>query len=182
MIDDDLPKQWHHAPAHLFVPGAAYMITARTYGESRLFDAPEKLDYLQGVLFGEASTFGWQLQAWAVLANHYHLVALAPEDAKSLQPMIRAIHSRTAIWINKRDGVQGRKVWFQYRDTCLTYEKSYLARLHYVHANPVKHGLVKLAEQYRWCSMAWFLEQANPGFQKTVFSFKIDKLSIEDDF
>ena len=33
--------------------------------------------------------------------------------------------------------------------------KSYLARLNYVHQNPVKHGLVRVANQYRWCSAAW---------------------------
>jgi len=31
----------------------------------------------------------------------------------------------------------------------LTYEASYLARLCYVHKNAVKHGIVRIANQYR---------------------------------
>jgi hypothetical protein len=39
-------------------------------------------------------------------------------------------------------------VWYNFRDTRLTYEKSYLARLNYVYQNAVKHGLVPVANQY----------------------------------
>jgi hypothetical protein len=35
-------------------------------------------------------------------------------------------------------------------------EKSWLARLNYVHQNAVKHGLVPIAHQYPWCSAPWF--------------------------
>ena len=67
-------------------------------------------------------------------------------------------------------------------ETRLTFEKSYLARLNYVIKNPVKHGLVTLAEDYPWCSAGWFSENATSAFQKTVASFRIDRLKIEDDY
>ena len=84
--------------------------------------------------------------------------------------------------VNADDGMTGRKVWFQYWDTCVTSERSYFARLHYVHRNPVKHDLVAAAEDYPWCSMSWFLSEAEPVFQRKVFSFKCDRISIRDDF
>jgi putative transposase len=76
----------------------------------------------------------------------------------------------------------GRKVWFNFWDTKLTSERSYLARLNYVHQNPVKHGLVTMANQYRWCSAAWFERVASPAMVKTIYGFKTDKLKIYDDF
>jgi putative transposase len=66
--------------------------------------------------------------------------------------------------------------------TKLTFERSYLARLNYVHQNPVKHGLVKVANQYPWCSAAWFERTASPAAVKTIYSFKTDKLKIDDDY
>ena len=71
---------------------------------------------------------------------------------------------------------------FQYWDTCLTYEKSYYARLNYVHNNPVKHGLAPVADQYPFCSAAWFRAQADPRFRKKVESFRHDRVKIVDDF
>ena len=41
-------------------------------------------------------------------------------------------------------------------DRELTFEKSYLARLNYVHHNPVHHKLVPVTGEYAWCSARWF--------------------------
>jgi putative transposase len=73
-------------------------------------------------------------------------------------------------------------VWFNFWDTKLTYERSYLARLSYVHRNPVKHGLVMVANQYQWCSAAWFERIGTPAMIKTIYGFKIDALNVQDDF
>jgi putative transposase len=76
----------------------------------------------------------------------------------------------------------GRRVWYNFRDTRLTYQYSYLARLNYVHRNAVKHGLVPVANQYPWCSASWFDRVASPAQVKTIYGFKTDRLKIEDDF
>jgi putative transposase len=84
--------------------------------------------------------------------------------------------------LNKLDEAKGREVWYNFWETKLTYDRSYLARLSYVHQNPVKHGLVAVANQYQWCSASWFERHASPAFIKTIYGFKIDKLSIDDDY
>jgi REP-associated tyrosine transposase len=71
---------------------------------------------------------------------------------------------------------------FQYWETHLTFQRSYFARLSYVHQNPVRHGLVRTASQYPWCSAGWFERKASPAFFKTIMGFLIDKLEIPDDF
>jgi len=37
---------------------------------------------------------------------------------------------------------------YEFWDTRLTFEKSWLARLNYVHQNAVKHELVSIANEY----------------------------------
>jgi putative transposase len=123
----------------------------------------------------------WELQAWAVMSNHYHFVGVS-EQPVSLPVLIRQLHSDTARELNRQDATPGRRVWFEYWDTHLTFEKSYYARLNYVHSNPVHHGLVRVATEYRWCSAAWFEQNADVAFQRMVSSFKYDRLKIPDDF
>ena len=96
--------------------------------------------------------------------------------------MLGRLHEKTAKWVNRLDGAQGRQVWFNFRETKLTFEKSYLGRLNYVHQNPVKHGLVSIAHRYPWCSAAWFERTARPAQVKTIYGFKIDRLNIYDDY
>jgi len=109
-------------------------------------------------------------------------VAPAPENALTLETFIRQTHSKSAVELNKLDNTPGRKVWHNYWDTCITHETSYLARIHYVHMNPVKHGLVRNAEEYPFCSYKWFLEKAEDEFRKRVMNQPIDRIEIEDDF
>jgi putative transposase len=183
-MSNQLPSyiQWHHAPSHLFLPETTYIVTAACYRKLPLFNTPQKRDFLLNTLYSEATLNGWMLQAWAVMPNHYHFVAQAPENPQTLKKMIAVLHSKTAIWLNQYEKIAGRKVWYRYWDTCISYEKSYLARLNYVHNNPVKHGLAKKAEDYPWCSMKWFLNNSESAFQKTILSFPIGRVSVPDDF
>lgn len=173
---------WHHRPAHLFLPNQLYMVTGGTHHKEHFFRDPERLRLLQETLFACAQRSGWELQSWAIFSNHYHFIAQAPEQAETLKPMLQRLHSLTAREVNRLDQAAGRQVWFQYWDTCLTYEKSYLARLRYVNHNPVHHGLVAVAAQYPFCSAAWFAEQAEPALRRKVESFACDRITVVDDF
>ena len=176
---------WPHAPTHQLAVRGTYFVTAATYLKSHHFRGARRLRVLHRGLLTVAQQFGWQLEAWAVFSNHYHFVAHSPADAmdaSSLSVMLSVLHVKTAEWVNKLDGSPGRQVWFNFRDTRLTHQRSYLARLSYVHQNAVKHGLVPVACQYPWCSAAWFERMASPAMGKSIYRFKTDRLAITDEF
>lgn len=176
------PKDWPHAPVHRLVDNAVYFVTAGTLHKAHLFDTPEKRDLLERLLLTSAKEDGWQLEAWAVLANHYHVVARGHPDSRNLGNFLHDLHGVSARELNKLDGVTGRLVWFNFRDTKLTIQHSYLARLNYVHQNAVKHKLVAVASQYPWCSAAWFERTASPAQVRMIYGFKINRVQVEDDF
>jgi len=173
---------WPHAPVHRLELQGTYMVTAATYERRKMFAGPDRLDFLMESLFKISTEFGWRLQAWAIFANHYHFIALAPEKPGNLVSMIRKLHACTARKLNQMDEQEGRKVWFNYWDSLITYHNSYLARLNYVHTNPVRHGLVELPSAYPWCSAGWFERSVSASFRKTIYGFKTDRLSVVDDF
>jgi len=176
---------WPHAPEHRLSLRGTYFVTASTYLRQPHFASKERLAVLHRGLLKVAAKSGWRLEAWAVFSNHYHFVGHSPDDqdtAENLSRMLGLLHERTAKWINKFDHAPARKVWHNYRETRLTYEKSYLARLNYTHQNPVKHGLVPVANQYPWCSARWFERTATPSQIKTLYHFKTDQLHLSDDF
>jgi putative transposase len=175
-------RDWPHAPVHRLSGKGTFIVTAGTLGKAHYFRDAAALDVLETELLSKARQYGWQLEAWAVFSNHYHFVGHALDDAGSLKPFLSHLHAETARTVNARDRQPGRQVWFNYWDTELTYEKSYLARLNYVHQNAVRHGLVAVANQYRWCSAGWFERTASPAQVKTIYSFKIDRLRVVDDF
>ena len=96
--------------------------------------------------------------------------------------MLAKLHARTAVSLNRLDQTPDRKVWHNFWETKLTYQKSYLARLSYVHQNAVKHGLVPVANQYPWCSAAWFERTASQAIVRSIYRFKTDALRLTDEF
>lgn len=182
-LKSQLPaKDWPHAPVHRLADNAVYFVTAGTLYKKHLFDTPEKRDSLERLLLSFAKDFGWQLEAWAVFANHYHIVARGNPDSRNLGEFLHDLHGVSARELNKLDRITHRKVWFNFRDTKLTIQHSYLARLNYVHQNAVKHKLVAVANQYPWCSASWFERVAPPAQVKTIYGLKIDRVKVEDDF
>ena len=187
-FDTDSPNvsnrdsSWPHAPVHRVSEKGVYFVTAGIYKKQHLLNTPHKLKLVHNTLLEFARGYGWQLQAWAVMSNHYHFVAISNAESRSLRTFISSFHRTTARKLNQIDDSPGRKVWFQFWDTVLTYQKSYLARLKYVHTNPVHHGLVSDPVAYPWCSAAWFQRTARDPFIKTVMSFRTDHLKVPDDF
>jgi putative transposase len=171
---------WPHAPLHRFSPHGIYFVTASTYLKRHYYPRAADLNRIRDTLFGLARDHECRLQAWALMSNHYHLVAECAGPV--LRSMLAKLHQSEGFACNQRDGVVGRKVWFQFRETELTFEKSWLARLRYTHENPVHHGLVLRASNYPWCSAGWFERSASTAFAKTLASFKIDRLNVADDF
>jgi putative transposase len=80
------------------------------------------------------------------------------------------------------DRTPGRRIWFQFWDTCIRTEAGWFARLHYVMDNPVKHGLVKLPDEWAHGSAVRFLCEATPGEVKRVFSYGCDRVGVPDAF
>lgn len=177
------PLPWPHAPRHELSERGTYFVTAATYRKQHHFRTTTRLDVLQRGLLTVARDCSWRLEAWAVFSNHYHFVGSYEgndENAQSLESMLTRLHRRTAIWINRLENNAGRIVWHNYWDTQLTFERSYLARLNYVHQNAVRHGLVPAASQYSWCSARWFEREASPAMVNSIYRFKVDNVRVDD--
>jgi putative transposase len=176
---------WPHAPVHRLSENGTYLVTVGTYLKQHHFRGAKRLGVLCRGLLKVTSDFGWHLEAWAVFSNHYHFVAHSPvreESAESLSRMLGTLHEKTAKWIDRIDGTPGRQVWHNFRETRLTYEKSYFARLNYTHQNAVKHGLVRAANLYPWCSAGWFERTATGPQIQTLYRFKTDTLNVYDEY
>ena len=179
----DIKESWHHSPPHIFKTDANYMITSGTYHKEHFFNTSAKLKLLESIILDSMSEFSWTPVAWAVMSNHYHLIA-RPEAEKDikLSKIFKTIHGRSSIQLNKIDNIKGRKIWFEFWDTCLTYENSYYARLKYVMNNPVHHGIVENAEDYEFCSAGYFKFNADKQIRKRLETYGTENLKIRDDF
>ena len=160
-------KVWPHAPIHRIGSDGVYMVTGATLYKKLLFSSAEKLTLLENEILALANLYHWQLEAWAVFMNHYHLIARGDPSSNELDKYLKHIHRQHRPRVKHSGPNQlEERFWYNFWETRLTYERSYFARLNYVHQNAIKHGLVKVANQYEWCSAAWFERTAPPSCGK----------------
>ncbi len=178
-------RDWPHAPPHRLESAGVYFVTARTAGNHNLLQEDSMKDWFQSTLLLLMDEFDWKPEAWAILSNHYHFIAHSQASregaADSLSRMIRKLHSLTTREINARSSSSDQKrLWQNYRETLLTHQASYLARLHYVHQNAVHHKLVLIGSDWKWCSAAAFKKAVTPAWVKTISSFGYEKIAMKD--
>ena len=77
-------KAWPHAPIHRISSDGVYMVTGATLHKRLFFSTPEKLASLENDILTLGKHYRWQLEAWAVFMNHYHLILRSDLNAARL--------------------------------------------------------------------------------------------------
>lgn len=116
-------------------------------------------------LFEACERFGWELKAYALLSNHFHLCLGTPRG--NLSDGMRWLQSTYATRFNRFRAERGHL--FQGRFKALVVEPgaSVIELVNYIHLNPVRAGLVALTDLpgFRWTSLAAFSgHRARPDF------------------
>ncbi len=159
VMSDAYFKTALHNPPHLFVDDTLYMLTASIYHKASLMESPQRKAEWQDAFCEAAKIYQWQVIAWVVLNNHYHAIVQSPEHTRNLSKFVNSYHKFTARKWNGEDKLNGRKVWWNYWDTCIRSEHDYFNRLRYVFWNPVKHGLAETPEDYNFSNYKEYLDQ-----------------------
>jgi len=131
------------------VPGGIYHVYNRVSRRQHVFRNDEEADRLEELFATTKKRDDFQILAWCLMSNHYHLAVRMGEVA--LSRSMRTIHHRFAQSFNGRHRVFGPFWQGRYRARFVD-DNEYLRQLiAYIHLNPVTAGIVKDASKYRWC-------------------------------
>jgi len=153
-------KSGRNTPPHLFMGDWFYMLTGSIYKQQPLIRSDNRKREWINALFVASELYHWIIIAWVVMDNHYHTILKSPQsNPGNLTKFVASYHKFLARKWNDQDDLAGRRVWWNYWDTCIRSQKDYLNRLQYVFWNPVKHGQVQNPAEYPYCNYADFLEE-----------------------
>jgi putative transposase len=131
-----------HSPPHIDRPERSFIVTAACYEHKALMLEEARRLQLLDELRQSIEASNAKIEAWVILPSHYHLL-VDTANLSELGKAIGQVHGRTSRRWNQEDDRTGRKCWFRYSDRAIRSESHYFACLNYIHANPVKHGLVE---------------------------------------
>ncbi len=91
------------------------------------------------------------LTAWVFLPDHWHAI-IYPPYAVSISRAMSAVKVSSTIAINRARHEKGELWQERYFDHALRTVKDYWETVEYIHLNPVRRGLVKRPDQWKWSS------------------------------
>ena len=147
-------------PLRIEYPGAFYHITARGNEKKDIFrddkDRKRFLEYLETAV----GRYKAVIHTYCLMSNHYHLLLTTPEG--NLSQIMRHINGGYTAWFNKRHNRFGHLFQGRYK-AILVDADPYAGELsRYIHLNPVRAGMVRQPEHYRWSSYAAYTGTTKP--------------------
>ena len=138
-------------PGHAFA--AQDRALARGHGRRWLSDPRVARRLVEAIQTGESQKQFYELEAWAVMPNHVHLLIL---PHVTLPQITHWIKGRTAREANLLLGRTGEPFWQDESfDHWVRNEKEFHRIVAYIEENPVSAGLAATPEDWRWSSSGW---------------------------
>ena len=143
----------HVKPVRYQSQRCLHFITFSCYQRMKLLDSVAARDTFEQELERVRAWYGCYITGYVVMPEHVHLLLSEPERGKLslLIQMLKQITSRKL----KPPG-QPRFWQVRYYDFPVWSEAKRIEKLRYIHRNPVKRGLVKRPEDWKWSSFAHY--------------------------
>ncbi len=96
--------------------------------------------------------YGIKVYAYCLMTNHIHLVLEPPDEVAVLGHLMKRLAGRQTRYVNRLEGRSGTLWGGRYKSSPIQTEQYFLACCRYVELNPVRAGMVKNPNRYRWSS------------------------------
>ena len=164
-------------PPRIEFPGAFYHIIVRGNQRQDIFgDDRDRIEYLKrlGRYKREREFF---LYAYVLMRNHVHLLIETVNTPVS--KIMQLINFTYTQYFNKRYCKVGHLFQGRYKSIVCDRDQYLLSLVRYIHLNPVRAGLVKEPEGYRWSGHQEYLGDREPlvdtGRVLGMFSEKVSQ-------
>ncbi len=131
--------------AFLFRLGLALGINEKKLQTSPLLSIPQSRIRIK------ANNNAFQLHSFCLMPNHFHLLIEQRSDTP-ISKLISQISTSYAMYINKKYKRVGHVFQDEFKAVLIKDDPQLMWTSAYIHMNPVKDGLVKLPDNYRWSS------------------------------
>ncbi|MFC1703551.1 transposase [Candidatus Omnitrophota bacterium] len=137
--------------ARILLNKACYHIIARGNQSQPIFLSQTDYALYLHLLKRYKSKYPFNLYAFCLMKNHVHL-ALEPTDSSELSKAMQGINLSYAIYFNYKYQKNGHLWQGRFKSMVVAKDEYLNTCLNYIEANPLRAGMVKKLEEYRWSS------------------------------
>ncbi|GJM42533.1 MAG: transposase [Ardenticatenaceae bacterium] len=143
-----------------YVADAIYFVTAVTKNRQPIFKNSANIALLRQTIRDVKFLYPFEMRGYGFLPDHFHMQFHA-EGETAVTKILHSTKRNFTINYKKAHNISEPISLWQKRfwDHVIRDERDYLNHLHYIHFNPVKHGLVTKPEDYPHTSYHEYLSR-----------------------
>jgi putative transposase len=168
-----------HRRKALGIAGLAHELTFSCFRKLPLLSNDTTRRWLVEALECARQRHAFELWAWVAMLDHVHLLIFLGPQAETVSPILKSIKQsvsrRATRWFRRQDPELlaslrlRRGARFEHRfwqagggyDRDLISKRAVRGSIEYLHATPVRGGLVSDPTQWRWSSARWYCSSAS---------------------
>lgn len=139
--------------ARAAVGGLCYHVLNRGNGRAEVFHKPEDYDAFVALFAPACERLRMRILGWCLMPNHFHLV-LRPYDDGDLGRWMQWLMTSHVRRYHRHYHSEGHVWQGRFKAFPIQADEHLLTVLRYVERNPLRAGLVKKAEAWRWSSLS----------------------------
>jgi putative transposase len=153
-----MARKW----SNLNLPGALHYVTGNFLNRIPVFTVPQFCIAFLDELEKLNQKWPSKLITYVLMPDHFHLIA-NPRDGriKEFTGHLKAVSAKAIVRVNNcfdfAETDKGHQIWQEsFKDMALWSGWMIRQKINYIHANPVKAGLVKSTKDYYWSGFRSF--------------------------
>jgi putative transposase len=160
------PTGWLAMPNYrrVKIPGGTHFFTLVTHRRRPLFRDESARTCLRSAIQETKSAYPFHVEAMALLPEHLHAIWRLPEGDFDCSKRWRMIKGRFTHSYREK-GYEGEVWQNRFWEHTIRDDEDFARHFHYIHYNPVKHGLVESPVQWEYSSfhkykaMGWYSDE-----------------------
>jgi len=169
-----IEQQLRKTIRHYNIPYHAHFLTFSCFQQLSLFSRERTRRWLIEAIVNAKEKYKYALWAYVIMPEHVHLLVYPMLEKYNISLFLKTIKQSVARkakhylkennpdWLNKLTVKRGPKNIFRFWQTGPGYDRNInsenelFEKIHYIHNNPVRRGIVLAPQEWKWSSASWY--------------------------
>ncbi len=135
-----------------------YHIVLRGINKKTIFYEDNDYERFLGALSKAKISSGCKIYCYCLMSNHIHL--LVKEYTENVSTFIKRLCAGYVLWYNNKYARVGPLFQDRFKSEPVETDKYFLTVVRYIIRNPIKAGIVRKPEEYKWVSYDVFVNKS----------------------